>query len=338
MSLPGRRELVHAVHLVVSLVIVGFLILFARTINWHQAWTAMRSASLPLLAAAILVNFVSLLLRGVRWWILLRAIGAPALPLALRATVAGAGLNTVLIANGGDAARVLFVTRASGQPSSAVLATVALDRLLDPVGFVVLLAYGSLAFSLPPALERLRTPALVVSGLIAILVAWVALKARATRPARTAERRAEPRNWRERLSAWLIGFGSTMRALVTGPRIAVMLALTVLSWLGQLATFALAAAAAHVVIPLAGSLAALLAVNVSLVVRATPGNVGFFQLAYTITAVAFGVDRAAAIAVSLLIQTLQLIPTAIVGVALAPEFLLRKKPPELSSPRDGAML
>lgn len=335
MSQPGRRELMHAVRLVVSLVIIGFLVLFARTINWHQAWTAMRSASLPLLAAAILVNFVSLLLRGVRWWVLLQAIGAPSLALALRATVAGAGLNTVLIANGGDAARVLFVTRATGQPSSAVLATVALDRLLDPIGFVVLLAYGSLAFSLPRSLEVLRTPALVTTGIVAMLLVWVALQARATRPAHVPERRAEPRSWRERVRAWLAGFGIAMRGLVTGPRMAIMLALTFLAWLGQLITFALGAAAAHVAIPLAGSLAALLAVNLSLVIRATPGNVGFFQFAYAVAAVAFGVDRAAAIAVSLLIQTLQLIPTAILGVALAPEFILRKKRRELSPPQDG---
>jgi len=66
-------------------------------------------------------------------------------------------------------------------------------------------------------------------------------------------------------------------------------------------------------------------VNLGLVLRATPGNVGFFQLAYALTVAQFGVARDPAIAISLLIQTLQVVPITIVGVALAPEFLFKKR-------------
>ncbi len=96
-----------------------------------------------------------------------------------------------------------------------------------------------------------------------------------------------------------------------------------LSWAGQLVTFALAAQAAHVSMPYAASLAALLAVNLGLLIRATPGNVGFFQFVYALTAEQFGVPRNDAIAVSLLIQTLQIIPLTLMGVALAPEFIFK---------------
>ena len=53
---------------------------------------------------------------------------------------AGAGLNNVLVASGGDAARVVFVSRVSGVPSSTVLASMAMERLFDPIGFVILVA------------------------------------------------------------------------------------------------------------------------------------------------------------------------------------------------------
>ena len=81
----------------ISAAILVFLILFARTIDWHAAWNSMRHASLPLLAAAIGVNILSVLIKGVRWWLFLRPIGIKSLPLAIRATVAGAGLNTYLL-------------------------------------------------------------------------------------------------------------------------------------------------------------------------------------------------------------------------------------------------
>ena len=86
----------------------------------------------------------------------------------------------------------------------------------------------------------------------------------------------------------------------------------------------LAAAAAHVSIPVAGSLACLLGINVGLIIRATPGNVGFFQFVYALMAEQFGVSRDDAIAVSLLIQTLQILPLTLLGIALAPEFIFRK--------------
>src|SRR3977135_301865 len=89
----------------ISAAILVFLILFARKINWHEAWNSMRHASLPLLTAAIGVNILSVLIKGVRWWLFLRPIGITSLWLGVRATVAGAGLNNVLVASGGDAAR-----------------------------------------------------------------------------------------------------------------------------------------------------------------------------------------------------------------------------------------
>src|SRR5881409_1995837 len=156
----------------ISAAILVFLILFARTINWHQAWSSMRHSSLPLLAAAIGVNLLSVLIKGIRWWLFLRPIGIPSLPLAVRATVAGAGLNNVLVANGGDAARVVFVSRVSGVSSSTVLASLALEKLFDPIGFVMLLVFGVLAFQLPPQFERWKIPAEVLLGLIVIALVF----------------------------------------------------------------------------------------------------------------------------------------------------------------------
>src|SRR5215211_349868 len=159
-----------ALRWVITAVIVAFLVVFARTINWTAAWTSIRHASVPLLVAAVVVNFLSMAIKGIRWWLFLRPAGSPSLGLALRATVAGAGLNNVLVANGGDAARVVFVTQATMLPSSTVLATLALERLFDPVGFVILIVYGVAAFTLPPALERWRIPAELALALIAVLL------------------------------------------------------------------------------------------------------------------------------------------------------------------------
>ncbi len=322
-----KRSVSRALRWVLTAAIIVFLVIFARTINWTDAWTSIRNASLPLLAAAIGVNLLTMLIKAVRWWVFLKPAGSPSLPLATRATIAGAGLNNVLVANGGDAARLVFVSRATGIPSSTVLATVALERLFDPVGFVILIVVGVLVFKLPPSLERWHLPAEIALALIAILLTWFVYASRHVQPEHVPERRATPRGIAGRVRDYLIKFAASTRSLTTGPRFASALILSMLAWVGQLVTFQFAADAAHVNIPIAGSLAALLAVNLGLLIRATPGNVGVFQFVFALGVTPFGVARNDAIAVSLLIQTLQIIPVTILGVMLAPEFIFRRKKP-----------
>ena len=307
-----------------SAAILFFLVYFATKINWHAAWNSMRHASLPLLAAAIGVNILSILIKGVRWWLFLRPIGIKSLPLAIRATMAGAGLNNVLVANGGDAARVVFVSRATGVSSSTVLASLALEKLFDPIGFVMLLVFGVLAFQLPPQFEAWKLPAEIALVAIVLLLVFFVYATRHIKPEHVPERRARARTWRGRAIAYIKSFGETAGRLATGPRFLAAMVLSLLSWGCQLWTFDLAASAAHVPIPLAGSLACLLGINVGLIVRATPGNVGFFQFVYALTAEQFGVPRNDAIAVSLLIQTLQILPPTMLGIALAPEFIFKR--------------
>ncbi|HWL41054.1 MAG TPA: lysylphosphatidylglycerol synthase transmembrane domain-containing protein [Gemmatimonadaceae bacterium] len=304
--------------------IVVFLVIFARTIDWSAAWNSMRTASLPLLAAAIFVNFLSVAVKGVRWWLFLRPIGIPSLGLAMRATIAGAGLNNVLVASGGDAARVVFVSRLSGVPSATVLASMALEKLFDPIGFVIFLVFGVLVFELPAQFEAWKIPAVALLAVIVAALAFFVYATRNAKPGDSGVSRTPAAGLGGRIKAYLVSFAATAGHLATGPRFVAALLLSLLGWALQLVTFALAAAAAHVSIPLAGSLACLLAINVGLVLRATPGNVGFFQFAYALMAEQFGVGRDDAIAVSLLIQTLQILPLTLLGVLLAPEFIFRK--------------
>lgn len=305
----------------VTAAIIVFLVIFARTIDWSAAWASIRGASLSLVLAATVANFVSLAIKGTRWWLFLKPAGAPSLWLATRASLAGSGLNNVLVANGGDAARVVFVTRATGLPSARVLATLALERLFDPVGFMILLVFGIVAYDLPRSLERWAIPSMLALAAVLGSLSWFVYTSRYATSFEVETGRATARGFFGRARAYLAGFAVSTRSLTTGSRFGGALAISMIAWALQVVTFELAAAAAHVSVPREASLAALLATNLGLIVRATPGNVGFFQFVYALTVAAFGVTRNDAIAVSLLIQTIQIIPLTLVGVGLAPEFI-----------------
>lgn len=300
--------------------ILVMLVVFARKVNWHDTWHTMQSASWPVLIAAALVNLASIVVKGVRWWVFLRPVGARSLPLALRATFAGAGLNNVLVANGGEAARVVFVARAAHVQSARVLATLALERLFELVGYVIMLSLAATFLQLPSSLERVKPLAILVLVGMLGLVVWLLRRPAAVE----AVAGPKPASWTGRAKAYGAHVIRTIGDVSSGPRFIAALGLSVLAWALQVATYHLTARAAHLPMTLVATVAALLAVNLGFALRATPGNVGVFQAAYAATAAAFGMDQNQAIAVAFLIQAQQILPVTLLGVALAPEFIFKQ--------------
>lgn len=316
-----RRRAARWVRLAVVLVIVGALAAFAFAVDWSDAWRAMRQASPGVLAVAALVNLLSILVKAVRWWIFLRPIGVTSPWLAIRGTFIGAGLNNLLIANGGEVARVVFVARVAHQPSARVLATLALERFFEIVGYVVLLAAAVSLLDLP-GLRGMRVTALALLAAAAVAVAWLL-----RRPER-AEVALLPAGGRGLLRAareYGRSFVQSLTAISTPQRFGGALACSLVVWTLQVATYHLTARAAHVELPLIATVAAVLAVNTGFAVRATPGNLGVFQMLYAVTVAAFGVDRDVATGVALLIQVQQVVPVTVIGVALAPELIVDRR-------------
>lgn len=106
------------------------------------------------------------------------------------------------------------------------------------------------------------------------------------------------------------------------------MALSIVSWVTQLYCYHATALATGLPISQTGSVACLLAVNLGLLIRATPANIGFFQFVYALTASSFGVSREAAVGASLLIQASQAIPVTLLGMLLVPEVVFSRGRPK----------
>jgi uncharacterized protein (TIRG00374 family) len=316
-----KSSVKHTLRLGFSAIIIAMLVLFATKVNWHVIWAGMKSASLPMLLAASLVNIASIVVKGIRWWIFLRPIGVTSPWLALRATFAGAGLNNVLVANGGEAARVVFVSRSAHVPSARVVATLALERLFELVGYVVMLALAATFLDLPPSIERVKPFAIAALVLMLALLVWLVRRPDAGEMVEGAA----AVGWKNRLRAQWAHFAHTIATVSSGPRFLAALLLSVAAWALQVATYQMTARAAHFPMTTVATIAALLLVNLGFLFRFTPGNVGLFQAAYAAAAVAFGLDKEQAIAVAFLIQAQQILPVTAMGVALAPEFIFKQK-------------
>ena len=310
-----------ALRLGLTLLILVMLVIFATKVNWHQIGESILTVSRPMLLAAALVNLLSIVIKAIRWWVFLRPIGATSFALALRATFAGAGLNNVLVANGGEAARVVFVSRSAHITSARVLATLAIERLFELVGYVVLLSLAVTFLDLPSMLGKLKPFAIVALIGMGALLLWLLKRPDVIETVGGPK----PATWQGRLKQYGSRFIGTIGNISSGPRFIAALVLSVIAWALQVATYQMTAMAAHFPMTTVSTIAALLAVNVGFLARLTPGNVGVFQAAYAAAAVAFGLDKNAAIAVAFLIQAQQIIPVTGLGVVLAPEFIFKQK-------------
>ena len=311
---PGARRATR----VLLYVAVGLaMVLFARQVDWRAAATAVRNADPWLLVLAALLNLLSLVLKGVRWWVFLRPCGVQSLGLVLRATFAGASLNNLLVAQGGEGARVVMISRASRVASARVLAAVALDRLLDAASYLVFLVSAAWLLALPEIIARWRIEATLALGGLAVLLVLLARRGRAganeVPPGGAAVEEARPSS-RQRVVAYARHFGGSVAEIASPQRLVAGMVLSLAAWALQVATYHIVAIAAGAHLPLAGSVGAQLAVGISFLVRATPGNVGVFQMVYAMTARSFGIVESVAVGIAVMIQIVQVGPVLLVGL------------------------
>jgi uncharacterized protein (TIRG00374 family) len=292
------------------------LALFARKVDWAQAWNAITHADPTLLGVATLADLGTLVVKGIRWTLFLRVLEIHGTGQPLRVTFVGHALNNVLIANGGDAVRVAAMARLHRISSARILATLAIDRICDLVSYAALFVLAAFTLPLPPELARWRTPGILALAALGAIAAVLVLRS-PRKPHREQRGDGNSETLLSRARDYWHRLSVTSAELATAPRLAAAVGLAFLAWAGQWATFHYAAHAASFPTSPADSLLALLVVNASFLVRLTPGNVGVFQLLYALAATSTGLDKDSAVAVAFLISIIQYIPVTLIGLLLA---------------------
>ena len=257
--------------------------------------------------------------RAAKWRLLLADLGVTRLSRIFAANMAASLANFVVPVAGAPIVRSWLVARCEGLPFASVLATIAVDRLVDAAAFVAIAAAAILLVSMPQSVESLRTGLIVAAAAsAAILVALVALLAafrRAVHAGGTGTHRlvaCVPARLRVRAHAMLDGLaqgtgwpGSPARATAI-----VLLALGVKALAGTHMLWAGLALGVSLDVAHYALLMVLLGVVVVLArfVR-IPGG---FLLAATFLLELLGVDRERALAMAMIVQA-----SAIVSVGAA---------------------
>jgi len=123
---------VHRRNLILSILLAGILL---GTFLWGTDWGALRDAfrraSWVSLALGLLAGAGIYVARGLRWAFLLAPLGRVRWADAVWANVIGFAANTVLPGRVGEVVRALWIRRTYDIPLAHLLATVALERVVD---------------------------------------------------------------------------------------------------------------------------------------------------------------------------------------------------------------
>jgi uncharacterized protein (TIRG00374 family) len=306
----------------VSLLAIALFAWFLSSANLGDVWTQVRRARVDLLIAALLCVAATYWARAVRWQHLLAPIGRTRFRTAFRATVIGFAALSVLPARAGDLLRPYLLARQEGLSAPATFATIVMERVLDLIAVLILLAVYVWGFSDESTLPaRLRGPIEVSSamaGAVAfglMIVMWVL----ASHPERigtfvATAGRVLPRRLGARLGSVARTFSSGF-AVAREPRVLVLAMLWSFPlWLALASEVWLVTRAFDIAMPLAGSflLQALLVIGVAV---PTPGAVGSYHEAYRIGATTFfGAPNDAAVAAAIVLHAIGFVPVLLVGL------------------------
>jgi uncharacterized protein (TIRG00374 family) len=311
---------------VVAALAIALLALFLRNVDlWRVAGDISR-AQPAWLALSLATALGSLVVRTIRWQYLLLPLGDASFGNAFRATAVGYAASSILPARAGEVIRPYFLSRHEPMSATGAFATIILERLLDMITVLVLLAvfvifFGRGVAAVNPGAFR----ALQWAGSLAAVVAAAAvglLFVVAGRPARVGAliarlERIVPRRFAAAVGRLAEKFAKGLGAIRRPGQLLAALALSFPLWLCIGTGIWAVAVAFGIGVPFSGSflLIAILVVGVAV---PTPGAVGGFDAAFLFAVTAFyQAPREAGVGAAIVLHLFSMLPTLVLGLFFA---------------------
>ena len=308
----------------VTLLAIALFAWFLSRANLSAVLTEIRHARMGLIIWSIVIAAVMPFVRAIRWRYLLDPIGPTRFTPVLKATIVGFAALALLPARAGDVIRPYLVARSEGLSAASVFATIVMERALDLVVVLTLMASFVWVFDgraiLPASLVAgIQASATLAAGAVVVLmtVMWTL----ATHPARMQRLVARTdRVLPHRVAHTLAGLARTFSegfAVAREPRdLAIALVWSFPLWVSIAFQAWLITTAFGIIIPMSASylVQAMLVIGVAV---PTPGAVGSFHEAYRIAVTTFfHAPNNAAVSAALVLHAVSFFTSLVPGVII----------------------
>jgi len=334
--------------LVVLALAVGLLALFLYHVDLRSVGRAIAHAHPGWLMLSFATTLINLAIRAYRWQYLLDPLGKVRFGSAFRATAVGFAASTVLPARAGEVIRPYFLARHEHMSATGAFATIILERLLDVVAVLVLLAsyvfiFGrGLEATNPVALSVLKwTGATAAAGSLAALVILFFLAGSPERLGRATKRiAAVVPSFAASIARVAEKFARGLGAIRSPRRLFVALVWSFPLWLSIAVGIWAVAVAFRLAMPFTGSFLIIALLVLSVAVVPTPGAIGGFHAAFRYGATTFfGAPDDAAVGAAIVLHVLSIGPSLLLGLYFAAQVgvnLSRMRELAVTAPGDVA--
>jgi len=308
----------------VTLLAIALFAWFLSRANLSAVGSEIRHARVDLIVWSVLISAVMPVVRTIRWRYLLDPIGPTRFGGVLRATIVGFAALSLLPMRAGDVLRPYLVARTEGLKAASVFATIVMERALDLVAVLTLLAafvwvFDGRAILPPELLGPIQVSAAMAAGVVVVLMAvmWTL----ATHPERIGHLVTR--------SGWLLPhraaqtLGRLARTFSEGfaiarePRdLAIALVWSFPLWVSIAFQAWLVTRAFGIMIPMSAGflLQAMLVIGVAV---PTPGAIGSFHEAYRIAVTTFfRAPNNAAVSAALVLHAVSFVTSLVPGLVI----------------------
>ena len=300
---------------------VFFLYLAFRRIDPNKMGQALGAVRYPFLLIALLLLFLSHWLRAKRHRYFLEPIKPISTGSLFSALMVGYMANTLLPAHLGELVRAVLIGQKERIPKVSVLATIAVERIVDVFCLLILMGMTFIAYPFP---EEIRLSGYLTFVFAAVLGAFfLFLKKRPEKALSLVEAVSRPLSKKisDKLVELLGSFRDGLVPLQQPWHYAIVALLSVLVWACYAGIFFVTFYAFDFVetyhLPWSASLVVLVITTVSIVVPSSPGYVGTYHWLCMVALRLFGVSESPALSFAIVAHAISVLPVSLVGGVLA---------------------
>ncbi len=299
-----------------TIVSAGALYLAFRGVDYSSVGATLLRANTTFIMLALLSVAVNTLIKAIRWQVLIGDEGK-SIPLReiLRVLLISQMLNTIIPARVGELSRAYMIGK-QGPGSAFILGTVALEKFIDIILYLILFVFLVLLMPVPAWISQPIYPFAIISLSSLLAVLLISRYQRELLGLMTRSLRWLPHHLQERITR-LVGSALASLAILKDWRSTLVVGWwSAIVWITAVLNNYLVLGALGITAPPPAALLVMVVLQAGIAIPSVPGKVGVFQYLCILALDVFAVDRTLSLSYGVLLQAIIFLPTTTIGVLL----------------------
>ncbi len=272
-----------------------------RGFDWLAVKETMLAGNIWLISLAAVLLLSSIPIRGYRWSILLKPIGNVSIKLASEASLVGYFGNNALPFRLGELLRSYFLANQSKLGMSKIFGTVIVERVIDTIGFVIVLAILPFLGAIPAELLAPIKWAMIIGGVLGMATLLVVKLDKLPLVS-------------GKLAGLLNNLKQGFHGLREGHHYLPLALTTVVIWALYIASAHAALTGMNLQLTLSQSYLVLVTASLAMSVPAAPGFVGTYHAGVIfVLMTVFGIELATSQATAIMLHAVGFVPYTLIG-------------------------